>query len=122
MLGLLMLSLIKGMFLERELQANASYIVELSSNVLPGQRITAESLLKDMDGVVASSVIYISKTEALETMMEDYPGLASSEWENPFREILTFRTVSVGTKELEVLKNKVEKIPGVSAMYFESDV
>lgn len=121
-LGLIALSLLKGAGIEQDLQANASYIAELSPSILPGQRIVAESLIKEMKEVRASTVELIGKEVARDMMISDFPHLSESSIDNPFRDIIRFKTNGVDNESITSLKAGILKIQGVSSFYYEQDV
>ncbi len=105
------------MTLEDELQANASYIVELTDNVLPGQRITAESLIKDMKGVEAGSVYLLDKGSAKKIMQADFPILVESGVDNPFRDLIIFKIGDISQSYLNQIQEDILQIDGVEALY-----
>jgi cell division protein FtsX len=121
-LGLIALSLIKGAGIEQDLQANASYIAELNPSILPGQRIVAESLIKEMPQVRAGTVELINKEEAKEMMLSDFPHLANAAIENPFRDIIRFNTTNIKKEGVVSLETAILKIQGVAAFYYEQEV
>ena len=121
-LGLIALSLLKGGGIEQDLQVNASYIAELSPSILPGQRIVAESLIREMAEVKAETVELVGKEEAREMMLSDFPHLSEATMENPFRDIIKFQTNGLDKEGSASLEAGVLKIQGVSSFYYEQDV
>jgi len=122
MLGLVAISFLKGAAIEQDLKANSSYIAELSPSILPGQRIVAESLIKEMSEVKASTVELISKEEAKDMMLSDFPHLADGTLDNPFRDIIRFNTNGIDESGTVLLEEAILKIQGVSSFYYEQEV
>lgn len=121
-LGLLLLTLFKGAGIKDELRANANYIVELNPMILPGQRIIAESLLKYKPGVIASSVTLVDKETARSIMIPDFPHLADSQTDNPFRDIIQFKVAGLSDDQIVELKDEILGIQGVASFYYEQEV
>ncbi len=120
-IGLIVVSLIKGISLGKDLKSNSLYIVELSENILPGQKITAESLIKDLPGVKKSSLEFVPKNKGAEIMMTELPQLANYN-EDIFRDLITFKANSLTTVEIAALRKSVVDISGVSGFYHEEDI
>ncbi|MEL6124431.1 MAG: hypothetical protein AAFR14_12000 [Bacteroidota bacterium] len=121
LLGLLAVSIIKGITIDEELSSSALFIAELAEDIAPQDRITAESLLSDHPMVKANSVSYIPREEASEVMVHDFPGLENIE-KDVFRDIITFRTDGVSDIERTNLRQQVLEITGVSGFYYEEDL
>jgi len=85
---------------------------------MPGQRITAETVISDMEYVQSNSVEVISSDRALKEMKEDMPELAYMA-DNPFLDIITFKTTGLKTSQLNSFKEEIVNIKGVDGLYFD---
>ncbi len=85
---------------------------------MPGQRITAESVISDMSPVQGRSVKVISADEALKRMKADMPELSYMA-DNPFLDIITFKTTGLEAEDVESFKSDVIKIKGVEGVYVD---
>jgi cell division transport system permease protein len=97
-------------------------LVELESN-LPEPEI--ESIKREItafEGVKPESVSFISKTQALQEMSEEF-NLAESGIENPFRDVLQFSVKSNFYNEAYIakIKSELELEKGVAGIYHENE-
>jgi len=117
-LGFAICLLIKSITLHRDVQSSAVFVAELSKSIKPGQRISAESLLKDMENVVGKSLKMSTAAEALETMKKEMPELAYLA-DNPFRDIITFRTHDLQAQNIKQWSSRIEDISGIEAVFYD---
>lgn len=116
--GLSLCLMIKVISAPGDLESNIVYVAEMSENVLPGQIITAESLLSDFPEIRRSTVRVVSASEALESMKEEMPEIKYVS-DNPFRNNITFRTKGIHLKDLKEFESKVLELGGVEALYYD---
>jgi len=117
-LGFALCLLIKSFTIHRDIQSSALFVAELEKDVKPGQRISAESLIKDIPYVMKSSVKVTSSAEALETMKKEMPELVYLA-DNPFRDVITFRTSDLQTGDLEQWLADIKEIRGIDAVFYD---
>ena len=117
-MGLSICLIIKAVSAYQDLQSNAVFVAELSQNIMPGQRITVESVISDMDLVQSGSVRLVSSDDALEYMQQDMPELAYMA-DNPFHDIVTFKTRGLDAAEVDDFTHEIRKIKGVEGVFFD---
>lgn len=117
-MGISLCLIIKAVSAYKDLQSSAVFVAELSENIMPGQRITAESVISDMSLVQSSSVKVISADDALKSMKADMPELSYMA-DNPFMDIITFKTKGLKAVDIESFKTDVLNIKGVEGVFFD---
>ncbi len=117
-LGFAICLLIKSITIHRDIQSSAVFVAELEKDIKPGQRMTAESLLKDIDEIDASSIQLKSASAALEEMKKDMPELDYLS-DNPFRDIITFQTTDLKARDVDQWKHQITDIAGVKEVYYD---
>ncbi len=110
--------MMKALTAHSDIQSSAVFVAEMSKNIMPGQRITAESLLKDVEQVDESSIKLISADQALATMKADMPELAYMA-DNPFLDIITFETKGLKLETIEGFKQDLLEIKGIENVYYD---
>jgi|GEM_PF-4641626 len=120
LIGMSLALMIKATRATHDIQSNTVFLAELSDNVLPGQVMTAETLLKELDFIQDRSVSVISASSALQEMKEDMPELTYLA-DNPFRDMITFRINVSDKSSLTDLTNEVKGLAGVEEVYYDSD-
>ena len=119
-MGISICLLVKAVSAARDLETNTVFIAEMSKNIFPGQRITAESILSDFPNIKKGSVELITARSALEMMKRDMPELAYMA-DNPFHDVLVFKTVGLHKADVEDLKQKILEINGIDAVYRDEE-
>ena len=117
-MGISICLIVKAFSAYEDLQSNAVFVAELSQNIMPGQRITVESVITDIDMVQSNSVRLISADDALKLMKKDMPELSYMA-DNPFLDIITFKTKGLQGADIEKFKDEVMQIKGVEGVFFD---
>ena len=101
-------------------QEEVKLIVELKTSAGERDRTTVINALKKSEGVIAASVEYISKEEALEEMRSEMSDdLILEEMENPFTDMLRFSVDAAHFNEESIsnLKKEIETLEPVREMH-----
>ncbi len=117
-LGFAICLLIVSITIPRQIQSSAVFVAELDKDVKPGQRMSAESLLKDIEHVDASSITVVTAGEALESMRQEMPELEYLS-DNPFRDIITFTTRDLKTQQIAQWTRQITDISGIKEVYYD---
>ena len=117
-LGFAICLLIKSITIHRDIQSSAVFVAELDKEVMPGQRITAESLLKDIDHVDVKSIRLKTAGEALEDMKKEMPELTYLS-DNPFRDIIIFQTHDLKAKDVATWSHQITDISGIKEVFYD---
>ena len=120
-MGLSICLMIKAISVPSDIQSNTIFVLELDRNILPGSRITTESLLSDHKFVRKSSVRHISAKTALETMKSDMPELNYLA-DNPFHDIIVFQTRDLKANDLDVFELEIGNLSGVSSLHYDREL
>ena len=120
LIGISLVILIKSTTMVNDIQSNTVFVAELAENVLPGQRITAESLLKDDIRIKKSSVELISALRAQKSMLKEMPEIEYMS-SNPFRDIIVFKTSGLKNSNVEEFVNELTNIQGIEKVYFDEE-
>ncbi len=120
-MGLSLCLMIKAISAADDFQSNTVFVAELSKNIFPGQVITAVSLLSDMPQIDRNSVEHIPATKALATMKEDMPELDYMA-DNPFHDVIIFKTQGINNKNIDHLSTLVMDINGVTGLYNDAEL
>ncbi len=121
LIGTALSLMIKSITMINDVQSNTIFIAELSKNILPGQRITAESLVADLPQIQKKSVEMISAQRALQTMKSDMPELEYLS-DNPFRDIITFQTKGLSNAGIPQLVSELKDIQGIESVYYDEEL
>lgn len=100
---------------------NINILVELEDN-LPQSAITnLKNQIASNPAVIANSVTFVSKEEALKMMSKDIVGLDTGE--NPFNNIIQFniKSKSYSDDTIEKIKSQINFEKGVIGMYYENE-
>lgn len=101
---------------------NINILVELEDNLPAGQIDHLKKVLISQNGVIAQSVSYVDKNEALKLMSGDM-ALSGSIEENPFKDIIKFnlRYDAYSGEKINDIKSQIELEKGVSGLYYENE-
>jgi cell division transport system permease protein len=97
-------------------------LVELEDNLPESQIKYLQDFLKNKEGVLAPSVTFVSKAEAMEIMAKDIIKLDST-LTNPFKDIIKFNIKKefYSEKYIDQIKKTIELEKGVIGFYHEND-
>jgi len=121
LIGLISVTLIKGINLSNDLKSSSVYIVELDTNILPGQKIIAESLIKDIKGIQEGSMTIIPKGQAADIMISELPEIDNYN-QDIFRDIITFKLGKTSAAEIASIRRDVLDIGGVTGFFHEQEI
>jgi cell division transport system permease protein len=101
---------------------NINILVELEDRLPSGEIENLKRIISGYEGVIPSSVEYLTKESALEIMSKELNITQTSE-ENPFKDIIKFNLHhdSYSEKVIQGVKSKIELEKGVIGMYYEND-
>ena len=105
----------------RDVQSNTVFILELEKEVMPGQKITIESLLKDKEEIKSSTVELITAQEAHDLMSKDLPEIQYMS-DNPFRDIILFKVKETSFENRDRLIEELEGVRGVGAVFYDQNL
>jgi len=117
-LGFAICLLIKSITVHQDIQSSAVFVAELDKDIQPGQRISAESLLKDIEHVDVQSIVLKTAHEALEEMKAEMPELDYLS-DNPFRDIITFQTTDLKARDVDQWKHQITDISGIKEVFYD---
>ena len=120
LIGISLLMVIKSITMVKDIQTNTVFVAELAENILPGQRITAESLLKDEPLINSRSVELISSLRAHKTMLKEMPEIEYMS-SNPFRDIILFKTQNLSIDDLNIFIDELKNIQGIEEIYYDEE-
>ncbi|MBK9257267.1 MAG: hypothetical protein IPM42_17475 [Saprospiraceae bacterium] len=97
-------------------------LTELNEKVPAAEMEELKLTISKIEGVIPSSVEYITKEQALEFMSKELVAI-SEKIENPFRDLIKFNMSAshYNEKNLERIKEKLELEKSISGVYFESE-
>ncbi|MFZ1748853.1 MAG: permease-like cell division protein FtsX [Saprospiraceae bacterium] len=101
---------------------NINILVELEDKLPSGQIEHIKNTIAAYDGVISTSVAYLSKESAL-TLMSKELTISQTESENPFKDLIKFNLSNEKYSEdkIKEIKSKIEIEKGVLGLYFEND-
>jgi cell division transport system permease protein len=122
MLSLFLLIFFHSRHLTNKVKENLNILVEIEDNLVEDQRDALTSLVKNSPGVKASTVKLITKDMA-KSEMKDEMTVLDTNFENPFKDLITFNLTSEKYSEslIQEIKQKLELEKGVIGLFHESE-
>ncbi len=101
---------------------NINILVEIEDKLPSGEIENLKSKIGAYDGVITSSVQFVSKEEALKLMSKEL-NISQNGSENPFKDLIRFNLTNTAYSEARIkeIKSKIELEKGVSGLYYEND-
>lgn len=121
LIGVAICLIIKTIAIKNEVATNTVFVAELESDIMPNQKITAERVLSDLDQINKGSIEMVSRSTAMEEMAEEMPEIKYMS-ENPFRDIILFKTKGTSESELSDLIANVVAIPGINKVVYDEEM
>ena len=121
LIGIALCLVLKAYNMLTDVQSNTVFVAELEKEILPGQKITIESLMNDNVMIKKGSIELITAQEANETMIQEMPEIEYMA-DNPFRDIILFKMTEASIQERERLINELEDIRGIENVYHDEEL
>lgn len=125
LLGFFTLVLLHAKEIIQLYKEQVNIIVELEDQLTAGQIDSVQQLLGQQEGVIDSSIYYISKNEAARLMQEEFgEDFQNLGLPNPFYEMITFnvKAGSMQADSLAQLKAIISEFPGVGSVYYQESI
>lgn len=101
---------------------NINILVELEDRLPSGEIESIKKSLAQYDGVIASSIQFVGKDDAL-TQMSKELNISQNAEDNPFKDLIKFNLTNTAYSEEKIkeIKTGIELEKGVLGLYYEND-